>query len=116
MPYWAKSQSARSRSVLSMFGSGSFWTREDSDRLRWKNRFPSTRSFISQAAHHLGFRVRDLGDQNRLFARSPDEICSVDQARKKAVDLHRSSDCGKNDEKTHPAIGLKSRHDRDASA
>jgi hypothetical protein len=54
--------------VLSMFGSGSFWTRETFQAVaEWEDPFPiHLEIFIPTIAHHLGFRLRDIADQNQF--------------------------------------------------
>jgi hypothetical protein len=69
--------------VLSMFGSGSFWTREAFDAVA-----SSTEPFriyleiyLPTLAHHLGFRVRDLPDQNPFVQVFRDLEPEMDEAR-----------------------------------
>jgi hypothetical protein len=88
MPYWAKiTKRSKPEVVLSMFGSGSFWTREAFCTVSaMEEPFPIyTELYLPTLAHHLGFRVRDLGDQNRFVRALVDEICSVDQARQEGA-------------------------------
>ena len=73
--------------VLSMFGSGSFWSREaflavaDVDEP-----FPVYMElYLPTLAHHLGFRVRDFGEQNRFVRVLKDESSHIDQARKEGA-------------------------------
>ncbi len=69
--------------VLSMFGSGSFWTRECLEAVAAVGEaFPMyLEIFLPTLAHHLGFRVRDFGAQN-LFVRNGGNFQSqVDSAR-----------------------------------
>lgn len=60
--------------VLSMFGSGSFWTREAFDAVA-SGEEPFRiylEIYLPTLAHHLGFRVRDLPDQNPFVQVAPD--------------------------------------------
>lgn len=74
-PFWEKITRRDDPSViLSMFGSGMFWTREAFDALA-----ATTEPFrmyleiyLPTMAHHLGFRVRDLPDQNPFVQVLPD--------------------------------------------
>lgn len=69
--------------VLSIFGSGSVWTREAFDAVaKAAEPFPMyLEIYLPTLAHHLGFRVRDLPDQN-LFARNlGDMTASMEEAR-----------------------------------
>ena len=70
--------------VLSMFGSGSFWTRAAFDavaavpepfRIYLEIHLPTL-------AHHLGFRVRDLPEQNRFVQVFRDLEAELDEARR----------------------------------
>ena len=55
------------RTVLSMFGSGSFWTRAAFDATAaLAEPFPIyLELYLPTTAHHLGYRLRDWGAQNR---------------------------------------------------
>ncbi|HEY5892829.1 MAG TPA: hypothetical protein VIT91_06315 [Chthoniobacterales bacterium] len=57
------------RIILSMFGSGSFWTREAFDAVAcFEETVPIyLEVYLPTLAHHLGFRVRDFGEQNRYI-------------------------------------------------
>jgi len=82
--YWARiTQREDSEVILSMFGSGSFWTREAFEAVA-----ASTEPFrvyleiyLPTLAHHLGFRVRDVPEQNEFVQVRPafDEV--VDDMR-----------------------------------
>jgi hypothetical protein len=82
--YWSKI-TARSDPgvVLSMFGSGSFWTAEAFRTVvEMGEPFPMYMEiYLPTLAHHLGFRVRDLTEQNRFVRALPSEIASIDAAR-----------------------------------
>jgi len=75
---------AESDVVLSMFGSGSFWTRAAFDAVA-----AATEPFriyleiyLPTLAHHLGFRVRDLPDQNPFVQVFRDLESEIDEARR----------------------------------
>ena len=70
VPYWRAVSKRKDPSVtLSMFGSGSFWTREALEAVAAvEEPFPIyLELWLPTLAHHLGFRVRDFGDQNRFI-------------------------------------------------
>ena len=88
MRYWSTiTKRSEPGVVLSMFGSGSFWTLEAFLAVcALEEPFPVyTEIYLPTLAHHLGFRVRDLGDQNRFVRALADEICSVDEARQEGA-------------------------------
>lgn len=88
MTYWARiTQRAEPEVVLSMFGTGSFWTREAFCAVcAMEEPFPIYMElYLPTLAHHLGFRVRDFGEQNRFVRALPKEICSIEQARKEGA-------------------------------
>jgi hypothetical protein len=69
VPYWSKiTVRSDPRVVLWMFGSGSFWTREAVEAIAGIGEpFPMyLEIYLPTLAHHLGFRVRDFGEQNRF--------------------------------------------------
>ncbi len=69
--------------ILSMFGSGSFWTREAFDAVA-SHEEPFRiylEIYLPTLAHHLGFRVRDLPDQNSFVQVSPDREPELDAVR-----------------------------------
>ena len=82
--FWEKvTRRADPEVVLSMFGSGSFWTREAFDAVA-----AGTEPFriyleiyLPTLAHHLGFRVRDLPDQNAFVQVFRDLESELDEAR-----------------------------------
>jgi hypothetical protein len=84
MAYW-KSVSVRSQPevVLSMFGSGSFWRREAFlDVAEREEPFPMyLEIYLPTMAHHLGYRVRDFGEQNRFVHNLGDRKAAIDEAR-----------------------------------
>lgn len=82
--YWRKiSLRSDPEIVLSMFGSGSFWTRQAFCAVaNFDEPFPVYMElYLPTLAHHLGFRVRDLAEQNQFVRVLEREICSIDQAR-----------------------------------
>lgn len=87
-PFWRKITIRSDPDVaLSMFGSGSFWSRETfyavSDR---EEPFPIYMEiYLPTLAHHLGFRVRDFAEQNRFVGVLKDRTAHVDQARKEGA-------------------------------
>ena len=67
-PFWEKISVRRDpRTVLTMIAPGSCWTREAFDAIAARDEpFPIyLEIYLPTLAHHLGFRVRDLGEQNR---------------------------------------------------
>ena len=69
--------------VLSMFGSGSFWTTEAFRAVAAMEEplLMYMEIYLPTLAHHLGFRVRDLTEQNRFVRALASEIDSIDEAR-----------------------------------
>ena len=69
--------------VLSMFGTGSFWTAEAFRAVvEMEEPLPMYMEiYLPTLAHHLGFRVRDLTEQNRFVQARVSEIDSIDKAR-----------------------------------
>ena len=71
--------------VLSMFGSGSFWTRQAFDAVA---RAPATpcpvylELDLPTTAHHLGYRLRDWGDQNRHIRSLGNFVDRIEEARR----------------------------------
>ena len=83
--HWEKITRRRESDViLSMFGSGSFWTREAFDAVA--SREEPFRIYLEiylpTLAHHLGFRVRDVADQNRFVDVFGDRESQIESARK----------------------------------
>lgn len=88
MSYWRRTtERAEPEVVLSMFGSGSFWKREAFCAVgAIKEPFPIYMElYLPTLAHHLGFRVRDFGEQNRFVRALETEIDGVDQARREGA-------------------------------
>ena len=69
--------------VLSMFVTGSVWTREAFDAVAAvEEPFPMyLELYLPTLAHHLGFRVRDLPDQNPFVSNLDDMAQSMDEKR-----------------------------------
>ncbi len=70
--------------ILSMFGSGSFWTRQAFDAVA-ESPEPFRiylELYLPTLAHHLGFRVRDLAEQNRFVQVFRDLESEIDAARR----------------------------------
>ena len=70
--------------VLSMFGSGSFWTRDAFLAVAERSEpFPVyLELWLPTVAHHLGFRVLDMGEQNRWVSAGRDRSDEIGEARK----------------------------------
>jgi hypothetical protein len=70
--------------VLSMFGSGSFWTRDAFLAVASvKQPFPMYMEiYLPSLAHHLGFRIRDFGEQNTFVHHLGDLGDRVESARR----------------------------------
>jgi hypothetical protein len=73
--------------VLSMFGSGSFWTREAFCAVAsFEEPFPIyVEIFLPTLAHHLGFRVRDYGEQDKFVGILKDKTSEIAEAQKKGA-------------------------------
>jgi hypothetical protein len=69
--------------VLNMLGTGSFWTREAFLAVaREKEDVPVyLEMYLPTLAHHLGFRVRDFGDQSRYVDTEGDRGGEIAEAR-----------------------------------
>ncbi len=84
-PFWREvSVRADKGVVLSMFGSGSFWTRRAFDAVAAP---PETvpiylELYLPTLAHHLGYRVRDWGAQNRFISSLGNFVDRIDEARR----------------------------------
>ena len=73
--------------ILSMFGTGSFWTLEAFSAVAsLKESLPVYMEiYLPTLAHHMGFRVREFTDQNRFVRALSSAISSIDQARKEGA-------------------------------
>ncbi len=82
--HWEKlTRRADPEVILSMFGSGSFWTRESFDAVA-AHEEPFRiylEIYLPTLAHHLGFRVRDLAEQNAFVHVAPDRTGEHEAAR-----------------------------------
>jgi hypothetical protein len=88
LSYWSKiSKRSDPEVVLSIFGSGSFWNREAFLAVCAVDEpFPIYMElYLPTLAHHLGFRVRDFGEQDRFVRALENEIVGIDQARKEGA-------------------------------
>ena len=86
--YWNKiTRRPDPRVVLSMFGTGNFWTREAFCTVAaMEEPFPIYMEiYLPTLAHHLGFRVRDISEQNKFVRALPNEIISIEEARKEGA-------------------------------
>lgn len=84
MNHWARiTRRSEPEVVLSMFGSGSFWSRDAFlSMCAMDEPFPIYMElYLPTLVHHLGFRVRDFGEQNRFVQVLTDATADVDQAR-----------------------------------
>jgi len=85
LPHW-KNVSVREDkgAVLSMFGSGSFWTRPAFDAVAARAEPFSMylELYLPTLAHHLGYRLRDWGEQNRHIASLGNFVDCIDAARR----------------------------------
>lgn len=73
--------------VLNMLGTGSFWTREAFMAVgKRAEPFPMyLELYLPTLAHHLGFRLRDFGDQNRFISAKGDRYDEIDEARRQGA-------------------------------
>jgi hypothetical protein len=81
--YWPRISRRLDRHVvLSCFGTGTFWTREGFCAVASAEEPTQCymEIYLPTLAHHLGFRVRDLPDQNR-FVRAHEHGMSLEEAR-----------------------------------
>jgi hypothetical protein len=71
--------------VLSMFGSGSFWSREAFLAVASREqKIPCyLELYLPTLAHHLGFRVRGWNEANHLLSNLPSRSISVEEGRKR---------------------------------
>jgi hypothetical protein len=81
---WLRSVSVREDKAvtLSMLGTGSFWTREAFDAVAMCDEsFPIYfELYLPTLAHHLGFRLRDMGEQNRFVVNLGDRGAEISSA------------------------------------
>lgn len=84
-PYWRDiSVRPDPNVILSMFGSGTFWKREAFAAIATaKEPFPMyLEIYLPTLAHHLGYRVRDFGKQDRFVHNLGDRSSEVERVRK----------------------------------
>ena len=82
--FWSALSRRRDKEViLSMFGTGSFWNREAFCAVAAvAEPFPIyLELYLPTLSHHLGFRVRDFGGQDRFVRVLKDETGHIEQAR-----------------------------------
>jgi hypothetical protein len=86
LPYW-KSISCREDSnvILSMFGSGSLWTREAFLAIASRSQqIPCyLELYLPTMAHHLGFRVRGWDESRHLLSNLPTPSVSMEEAHRR---------------------------------
>ena len=75
------------RAVLSMFGCGSFWTRAAFDATAAQAEpFPIyLELYLPTTAHHLGYRLRDWGDQGRHISSLGEFSDRIEQSRREGA-------------------------------
>ncbi len=84
LEHWARISVRREPGVvLSMFGSGSFWTRAAFEAVAAVAEPVPIYLEIAQptTAHHLGYRLRDWGEQNRFVSSLGDFADRIEQAQ-----------------------------------
>jgi hypothetical protein len=71
--------------ILSMFGSGSFWTREAFLAVAAQNQEIGCylEIYLPTVAHHLGYRVRSWKESHHLISNLPSPSVSVDEAKRR---------------------------------
>ena len=83
---WTEAFSVRAdrQVVLSIFGTGSFWTRAAFDATAAREEpFPIyLELYLPTVAHHLGYRLRDWGEQNQFITSLGNYVHRIDQARR----------------------------------
>ena len=83
---WAKVTKRDDASViLTMFGSGSLWTREAFLAVASHHQDIECylEIYLPTLAHHLGFRVRNWNDQNHLISNLPSPNITIEEGRKR---------------------------------
>ena len=88
IPFW-KSLSHREDPgvILSMFGSGSMWTRDAFLALAKRTQeIPCyLEIYLPSLAHHLGYRVRGWNESNHLLSNLPSPLISVDEGLRRGA-------------------------------
>jgi hypothetical protein len=85
-PFWEKvSVRSDKKTVLQMHGSASFWTKAALMKVATQPEVVPIyfELYIPTLAHHLGFRLRDFGDQSRCVRATPSPDLTVEAARQK---------------------------------
>ncbi len=85
-PFWASISKRENPSViLSMFGSGSFWTSEAFLAVAHQSQEIECylEIYLPTLAHHLGFRVRPWNDSNHLISNLPSPAVNQEEAMKR---------------------------------
>ncbi len=88
LTHWANfSLRAEKAVVLSMFGTGSFWTREAFDAVAGREEPFAIylELYLPTTAHHLGYRLRDWREQNQFVSSLGDFIDRIDEARQRGA-------------------------------
>lgn len=88
LEHWARVSVRREPGmVLSMFGSGSFWTRAAFDAVAGVDEpLPIYLELsLPTTAHHLGYRLRDWGEQNRHVRSLGNFADRIEQARREGM-------------------------------
>jgi hypothetical protein len=72
-----------SKVILSMLGTGSFWKREAFAAIASREEpLPVyVELYLPTLAHHLGFRLRDISDQNQFVMHLGNRVSEIDGAR-----------------------------------
>jgi len=70
--------------ALSMFGTGSFWKRDAFEAVaKIDEPFPVyLEVYLPTLAHHLGFRLRDYGKQNKFVSNLGNRVGEIESARR----------------------------------
>jgi N-acetylglucosaminyldiphosphoundecaprenol N-acetyl-beta-D-mannosaminyltransferase len=85
-PFWeAVSKREDPKVILSMFGSGSFWSREAFEAVARQTQGIECylEIYLPTLAHHLGFRVRKWKEEDHLISNLPSPMLTLDEAKKK---------------------------------
>jgi hypothetical protein len=86
--FWNKVSRREDRSVvLSMIGTGSLWRRQVFDEVaQYEEPAPIyLEIYLPTLAHHLGYRVRDVGEQNRFVSSLPRPHFNLEWAREQGA-------------------------------
>ena len=85
--FTALSLRSNKRVILSMLGTGSFWKRKAFESVAaHEEPFPVyVELYLPTLAHHLGFRIRDIPDQNRFVMHLGDRHREIEMAQKQGA-------------------------------